>query len=98
MTCSFPSFRERHGHGIVYISTYLPNAPFSNSPHFTLQDGYWIRQYFYPKEGVLQYEYTDLCSAARNEDLRWVHVTMREAESISPFPWPVIFAVDHDWW
>jgi hypothetical protein len=56
-------------------------------PHFTLQDGYLIRQYFYPKEGVLQYEYTDLFSAAaRNEDIRWIHVTMREAESISPFP------------
>jgi len=68
----------------------------SNTPHFVLQDGYLIRQDFHPEKGVLQYEYTDLCSAARNEDLRWVHVTMRETEGISPRPWPVKFAVDHD--
>jgi len=70
----------------------------SDMPHFTLQDGYLIYQYTYPEDGVLQYEYTDLCSAARNEDLRWVHVTLFETEYIPPFPWPwrVIFAVDHD--
>jgi len=70
----------------------------SDIPHFTLQDGYLIYQYIYPKDGVLQYEYTDLCSAARNEDLRWVHVALCETECIPPFPcrWWVIFAVDHD--
>ena len=70
----------------------------SDMPHFTLQDGYLIYQYTYPEDAVLQYEYTDLCSAARNEDLRWVHVTLFETEYTPPFSWPwrVIFAVDHD--
>jgi len=70
----------------------------SDMPDFTLQDSYLIYRYSYPEDGVLRYEYTDLCSAPRNEDLRWVHVTLCETECIPPFPcqWRVIFAVDHD--
>ena len=71
--------------------------PTSDIHHFTLQDGYLIYRYPYTEQRWLEYEYTDLCSAARNEALRWVHITMRGTESIYTFPWPiVIFAVDHD--
>jgi hypothetical protein len=68
-------------------------------PSFTLQDGYLINQHFasVAREGPpLQYQYMDLCSAARNEDLRWVDVIMRETGNISPFFPRVIFAVDQD--
>ena len=68
-------------------------------PSFTLQDGYLINQHFVfvAREGLpLEYHYTDLCSAARNEDLHWVEVIMRETGNISPFHPRVIFAVDQD--
>ena len=84
----------------LHFDLFTKCDPISDIPHFTLQDGYLIYRYPYSYtevEGLLQYEYTDLCSAARNEDLLWVHITMRDIESISHFPWPiVIFAVDHD--
>ena len=45
-----------------------------HSYHFILQDGYLI--YAHLGENLRQYGYTNLCPAARNEELRWVHITM----------------------
>ena len=61
---------------------------------FTLQDSYLIYQ-CPPRRGrSLQYGYTDLCSADRNKELRWVHLTMGERQY--PYPRTITFAVDHD--
>ena len=57
---------------------------------FFLQDGYLIYKSYTGM--VLRYGYTDLCSAARGDKLRWVHITMDN----SLFPTSVAFAVDHD--
>jgi hypothetical protein len=59
---------------------------------FSLQDSYLI--YRRPTGTVLQYGYTDLCSAARGDKLRWVHITMAMDDSLIPIS--VAFAVDHD--
>jgi len=85
----------------LHFDLFTKCDPTSNVHRFTLQDGYLIYQLDYPytERRWFKYQYTDLCSAARNEDLRWVHVTMRGTESIytSPWPWPkVVFAVDHN--
>jgi hypothetical protein len=59
---------------------------------YTLRDGYLIH------EGLpgttLRYAYTDLCSATRNEDLSWVHITLYSIHL--PLPSKVVFAVDHN--
>ena len=66
-------------------------------PSLTLQDGYLINRHFESEGGLLRYEYTDLCSAACNEDLRWVHVTIRETGYTPEFTRPMaVFAVDQD--
>ncbi|KAH9984431.1 hypothetical protein BJV77DRAFT_184479 [Russula vinacea] len=59
---------------------------------YTLRDGYLI---FEDLSGtVLRYGYTDLCSAVRNEEVPWVHITMNDVPL--PLPSRVVFAVDHD--
>src|SRR6266851_5239617 len=57
---------------------------------FILQGGYLI----YECLTESRYGYTDLCSAARNEELRWVHVTL--SKSHYTFFLAGVFAVDHD--
>jgi len=58
---------------------------------FILQDGYLIYKSY--TRMVLLYGYTDLCSAARGDKLRWIHITM---DDDSVVPTSVAFAVDHD--
>src|SRR5260221_11066569 len=67
-----------------------------NLDFFTLQGGYLIYQCFLvPGRGRgLQYGYTDLCSAERNKELRWVHLTMGESQY--PNSAEIVIAVDHD--
>jgi hypothetical protein len=65
-------------------------SPFDN---FTLQGGYLI----HASRGDgnwIDYGYTDLCSATRNEELHWVHVKMDHCDL--PVMSEVIFSVDHD--
>ena len=61
---------------------------------FILQGGYLIYQCFPERASGLQYGYTDLCSAERNKELQWVHLTM--GESLYPNSPVIVFAVDHD--
>ena len=67
----------------------VPNLDF-----FTLQGGYLIYQCFPGRARGLKYGYTDLCSAERNEELRWVHLTMGESQYLRSTK--IVFAVDHD--
>ena len=62
--------------------------------YFTLQGGYLIHEYF--MGGELRYRYTDLSSAARNEDLRWVHITVEDSLLPSGGLSAIEFAVEHD--
>ena len=66
----------------------------TNLDLFTLQGGHLIYQCFPERASGLQYGYTDLCSAERNEELQWVHLTMGESQY--PDPMEIVFAVDHD--
>ena len=59
---------------------------------YTLRDGYLIYEDL--SDTVLRYGYTDLCSATRNEEVPWVHITMGNIHL--PLPSKVVFAVDHD--
>lgn len=59
---------------------------------YTFRDGYLIYEDL--SGTVLQYGYTDLCSAARNEEVPWVHITMTNTHL--PLPSYVVFAVDHN--
>ncbi len=59
---------------------------------YTLRDGYLIYEGL--SGTTLRYAYTDLCSATRNEDLSWVHITLYGIDL--PLPSKVEFAVDHD--
>jgi len=79
----FNRFAKRHS---------IPDA--RNLNFFTLQDGYLIYQCLLGRGRGLQYGYTDLCSADRNKELRWVHLTMGERQY--PDSTTIIFAVDHD--
>ena len=68
----------------------VPNLAF-----FTLQDSYLIYQcHSEPGSMGLQYGYTDLSSADRSKELRWVHLTMGEIQCAGPST--IEFAVDHD--
>jgi len=67
----------------------VPNLDF-----FTLQGGYLIYQCFPGRGRGLQYGYTDLCSAERNKELRWVHLTMGESQYLNSTV--IVIAVDHD--
>ena len=63
--------------------------------NFILQDGYLIYENIMSNEQ--RYRYTDLSSAARNEDLHWVHVNMDDGRlppggRLSAMK----YAVDHD--
>ena len=60
--------------------------------HFIIQDGYLICELL--REDPQQYIYTDLYSAARNEEVRWVHITMNDSRL--PRLCNVTFAVDHN--
>jgi hypothetical protein len=59
---------------------------------YTLRDGYLIYEDL--SGTTLRYAYTDLCSATRNEDPSWVHITLHNIHL--PLPSKVVFAVDHD--
>ena len=59
---------------------------------YTLRDRYLIYEDI--SGTTLRYGYTDLCSATRNEDLPWVHITLYDIHP--PLPSKVVFAVDHD--
>jgi len=60
--------------------------------HFILQDGYLIYESIWADPQ--QYGYTDLYSAARNEELRWVHITIDDSR-VPPLD-DVKFAIDHN--
>jgi len=79
----FNLFAEFHG---------ISGVP--NPSCFTLQDGYLIYQCFLGPGMGCQYGYADLCSADRNEELQWVHLTIGESQY--PDSTAVVFAVDHD--
>jgi len=66
------------------------DVPFPCS--FILQDGYLIYECL--AGGLQRYGYMDLCSASRDEELRWVHITISNGQL--PTTWTVGFAVDHD--
>src|SRR5216683_2134404 len=60
---------------------------------FTVRGGYLIYETITRR--VPRYGYTDLCSAARNDELRWVHITMDEGR----FPHPsnaATFGIDNN--
>jgi hypothetical protein len=59
---------------------------------YTFRDGYLIYEDL--SGPVLQYGYTDFCSATRNEELPWVHIAMDDIHL--PLSSKVVFAVDHD--
>lgn len=65
-------------------------SPFDN---FTLQGGYLIHA-SHGDGNWIDYGYTDLCSATRNEELHWVHVKMEHCDL--PVMSEVIFSIDHD--
>jgi hypothetical protein len=78
-----------------YLFTESHSISDRQSPHFfTLQGGHLIYQCLPGRERGLQYGYTDLCSAERNEELRWVHLTMGESQYSNSTT--IVFAVDHD--
>jgi hypothetical protein len=60
--------------------------------HLIIQDGYLICNRL--REDPQKYRYTDLYSAARNEEVRWVHVTMDDSRL--PRLYNLTFAVDHN--
>ena len=61
---------------------------------FLLQDGYLIYQCL--TGGSPRYGYADLCSASRDEELRWVHITIANRHLPTASTVTVEFAVDHD--
>ena len=60
--------------------------------HFVFQDGYLIYEKL--RANPQQYGYTDLYSTARNEELRWVHITMDNG--YLPRLYNLTFAADHN--
>ena len=60
--------------------------------HFILQDGYLIYESLWADPQ--QYGYTDLYSATRSEELRWVHITLDNSR-VPPLE-NVTFAIDHN--
>lgn len=65
---------------------------FPQPNHYTLRDGYLIYEDL--SGTTLRYAYTDLCSATRNKDLSWVHITLHDIQL--PLTTKVVFEVDHD--
>jgi hypothetical protein len=83
-----------------YHATRVTSDVPSHYPFF-IQDGYLIYQCL--KDGLRRYGYVDLCSASRDEELRWVHITMADTGGLLPTGTTattsistVEFAVDHD--
>jgi len=72
------------------FAEYDPNM--SRLENSILQDGYLV--YGQLLENPRRYRYTDLYSAARNEEVHWVHITIDN----SPLPplSDVTFAIDHN--
>jgi len=68
----------------------------STYPDFILQDGYLINDSENLTGREQRYRYTDLSSAARNEDLRWVHITLDGSRLPSGDLSTIMFVVDHD--
>ena len=67
---------ESWHHSHLSISTERQRVPLlDHAACFILQGGYLI----YECLRESRYGYTDLCSAARNKELRWVHVMFRVA-------------------
>ena len=66
-----------------------------NRPFYTFQDGHLIYE-IRLGQGGLRYGYTDLYSADRNEELRWVHLTIASIGESQHLVSTVVFAVDHD--
>ena len=69
---------------------YISNMSYP-SP-IVIQDGYLITEQL--RADPQQYRYTDLYSAARNEEVRWVHITMDDGHL--PRLYNLTFAVDHN--
>ena len=74
----------------IFTQCVAGDVPFYS--HFVLQDGYLIYQCLTLSSQL--YGYADLCSASRDEELHWVHITMVD-DHILPTS-TVTFAVDHD--
>ena len=74
-------------------SCHISGSPMQ--PSFALQVGYLIYFRFLGWGSGFEYGYTDLCSADRNEELRWVHLTIESSYDPLALTTP-IFAVDHD--
>jgi hypothetical protein len=64
----------------------------ANPDRYLLRGGYLIYEDL--TGVVLRYGYTDLCSAAWNQEVHWVHVIVDDVHL--PLPSKVVFAVDHD--
>ena len=59
------------------------------------QGGYLIYDYL-TADGMLQYKYSDVYAATRNEELRWVHITVDNNCLLSPLRVWLAYAVDHN--
>jgi len=68
----------------------VSNMSYPNN--FFLQDGYLIYERL--SANPQQYGYTDLCSAVRNEEVRWVHITMDNSRL--PHLSDIAIAADHN--
>ena len=90
LRCHEQSWRDLQFHRFTECHD-IPGVP--DLAVFTLQDSFLIYERSLGR-GRLQYGYTDLCSADRNKELRWVHLTMGESQ-YSNLPM-IVFAVDHD--
>ena len=88
---------RRHGHWQSWSSSQFNmfTKCYITEPlgRFTLQGGYLINEYTHGR--WIEYRYTDLCTAVRNEELpRWVHVKMKHCRL--PILSEIVFSVDHD--
>jgi len=91
LRCHEQSWRDLQFHRFAECHD-IPGVP--DLAVFTLQDSCLIYECSSGRGRGLQYGYTDLCSADRNKELRWVHLTMGESQYLN-LPM-IVFAVDHD--
>ena len=82
--------QSRSGLRFDLFTEYVANMSYRGN--FIIQDGYLI--YDHHMADPQQYRYTDLYSATRNEELRWVHITTDDSHL--PCPHNFTFAVDHN--
>ena len=82
--------RSRKALRFDFLTECVAHMPYSD--RFTLRDGYLIYESL--TASTPQYGYTNLSSGARNEEVRWVHITMDKSRL--PLPLKIIFAPDHD--